>query len=192
MSFAAPDATPEPPTPTERFAFLIGLGLFAVLLLATDFVPVLDHFNLAMHEAGHVLFAILGATASLYGGTVMQFVFPLATALHFRRRGQPLAMAAMVAWGLQNLQYVALYLGDARARALPLVGGGDHDWHRILSRWGLLAWDTRLAMLLELASWIGLVVLAIRTARVGRPPRYRARHQSARRTKPSTIDMTGT
>ncbi len=187
-----PDGAATPPTPAQRRAFLIGLGLFAALLLVTDFVPVLDHFNLAMHEAGHLIFAILGATASLYGGTLMQFVFPLASAAHFHRRGQPLAMAATIAWGLQNLQYVALYLGDARARVLPLVGGGDHDWHRILSRWGLLAWDTRLATLLELLSWIGLVALAWWVARAGQPPRYRVRHQSARRTKPSTIDTTGT
>ncbi len=139
----------------------------------TDFVPVLDHFNLAIHESGHLFFAILGNTASLYGGTLMQFVFPIAVTWHFHRLGQPLSAAVGVVWGLQNLQYVALYLGDARARQLPLVGGGEHDWFNILGRWGLLAWDTRLATLLDLLSWIGIAAVAWWAWRLGRPPRRR-------------------
>ncbi len=173
--------TPLPPLPTpptlptlpalSRQAFLLGLGVLALVMWFTDFVPVLDHFNLAIHESGHLLFGILGNTMSLYGGTLMQFVFPLAVTWHFLRLQQPLSAAVGVAWGLQNIQYVAFYLGDARAQQLPLVGGGEHDWFNILGRWGLLHWDTRLATLLNLLSWIGMAALAWWAWSHGRPRR---------------------
>lgn len=174
---------PPPPrstSPGQRSAFLAALAVFSLVLLVTDFVPVLDHFNLAMHEAGHLLFAIFGSTASLYGGTLMQFVFPGVAIWQFHRQRQPLAAAAAVAWGLQNLQYTALYMADARAQQLPLVGGGEHDWFNILGRWGLLNWDTRLAGLLELASWLGLAALAWWVWSLDRPPPPRHRRRSTR------------
>lgn len=40
---------------------------------------------------------------------------------------------------------IARYVGDARAQVLPPVGSGGHDWTEILSRWGALALDTRIA-----------------------------------------------
>ena len=39
---------------------------------------------------------------------------------------------------------------------LPLVGGGDHDWNTILTRWHLLQYDTRIAAVLRLAGWFGI------------------------------------
>ncbi|MGQ0798628.1 MAG: hypothetical protein ACT4NL_00745 [Pseudomarimonas sp.] len=163
-----PLPAPTPPA-LSRQAFLLCLTVLAMLMWCTDFVPVLDHFNLAIHESGHLLFAILGNSMSLYGGTLMQFVFPLAVTWHFWRLQQPMSAAVGVAWGLENIQYVAFYLGDARAQKLPLVGGGEHDWFNILSRWGLLQWDTRLATLLNLLSWIGMAALAWWAWSYGRP-----------------------
>jgi len=44
---------------------------------------------------------------------------------------------------------------------LPLVGGLDpedfHDWREILSRWGLLKWDTTLAFVVRLVAWAGVL-----------------------------------
>ena len=48
-------------------------------------------------------------------------------------------------------------MADARRQELPLVGGGDHDWTFILSQWGLLRWDTTLALWLRLFA-VGLMV----------------------------------
>ncbi len=46
------------------------------------------------------------------------------------------------AWGVaQNLWKVAVYVQDARAEELPLVGGGEHDWNYLLGRLGLLNQD---------------------------------------------------
>ncbi len=158
----------------HRKACLMALAALALAMWFTDFVPVLDHFNLAIHESGHLIFAILGDTMSLYGGTLMQFVFPVAVTLHFHRLQQPFSAVIGIAWGLENVQYMAHYMADARAQILPLVGGGEHDWFNILSRWGLLNWDTRLATLLNLLNWIGMVALAWWVWQQGRPmPRRR-------------------
>jgi hypothetical protein len=40
---------------------------------------------------------------------------------------------------------------------LPLVGGGDHDWNTILSRWGLLQSDAQIATGLRIVAWLGII-----------------------------------
>ena len=45
----------------------------------------IDGVNLLFHEAGHVFFGILGQTMHFLGGTLGQLVFPVVTAVHFRR-----------------------------------------------------------------------------------------------------------
>lgn len=132
-----------------------GVGLLA--RACEGFIPVLDHANLAFHEFGHPFFGLFGETLALYGGTLFQFVFPLAAAgSGFLRREVP-AFVAGLAWALQNLFNVARYMADARAQELPLVGGGEHDWFHILSRWNVLAKDVTYAARLERLAWIGLL-----------------------------------
>ena len=113
--------------------------------LAQGWVPLLDSANLAFHEAGHPLVGIVSNRLAVYGGTIFQLAFPLAAAWDFRRRGHAAGAAACGVWLGENLLNVARYMADARSQALPLVGGGDHDWTEIFSRWGLLAADTRVA-----------------------------------------------
>ena len=38
------------------------------------------------------------------------------------------------------------------------MGGGDHDWNTILTRWDLLQYDTRIAAALRLIAWFGIVI----------------------------------
>lgn len=113
--------------------------------LAMGWVPLLDSANLALHEAGHPLVGILSQRLGVYGGTIFQLAFPLAAAWDFRRRGHAAGVAACGVWFGENLLNVARYMADARAGELPLVGGGEHDWLEIFTRWGLLAHDTRIA-----------------------------------------------
>jgi hypothetical protein len=46
-------------------------------------------------------------------------------------------------WVGQSLFNASVYVKDARAQALPLLGGDDtiHDWSWILGRLHLLRWD---------------------------------------------------
>lgn len=39
-------------------------------------------------------------------------------------------------WFFENVHNVACDMADARAQALPLVGGGKHDGEQIFSCWG--------------------------------------------------------
>ena len=160
----------EPPSGTAFAVFSAGLLLFAMFVSSVEFVPLLDHANLAFHEAGHLLFRIFGDTASLYGGTLMQFVFPAVTTVHFLHRGQVLSAAACAVWFCENLRYMARYMADARAQELPLVGGGEHDWLNIFARWNALESDTSIAAFFTGLCWAGMLavwVLAWRAWRRG-------------------------
>ncbi len=59
-------------------------------------------------------------------------------------------------WLAENLLNVARYMADARRQELPLVGGGDHDWAEIFSRWHVLGADTFIAGATRLAA-VGLM-----------------------------------
>jgi hypothetical protein len=132
-----------------------------VALLADDdgYLLGLDGLNLIIHEGGHFLFVWFGATLELYGGTLLQLFVPLAVALSFARRTEVPGVALALVWFFQNFLNVARYMADARARVLPLVGGGGHDWFTILARWGLLRFDTSLAACLRFAGWIGMLAV---------------------------------
>jgi hypothetical protein len=61
------------------------------------------------------------------------------------------------AWLASSLHGLAAYVGDARARELPLVGlvpDPIHDWNWILGHLGVLSWDHALAAMLRAASLV--------------------------------------
>lgn len=137
-------------------------ALFAIILLDDDgFVLLLDHANLAFHEAGHIFFGLLGSTLGLYGGTLGQLVFPVVAMFSFLRRRQAIGFALSGVWLFENFLNIARYMADARAQLLPLVGGGEHDWYHILSRWGLLDSDTTLAAALQTLGWLGMIACVV-------------------------------
>ena len=156
------DQTDEPAwrrvgTPEFLIASGVFAGFFLLLSRANGFLPILDHANLAFHEAGHIFFRILGETASLYGGTLGQLVFPGVAIVVLWRRRETLGLAIAGIWFFENFLNIAVYMADARTQALPLVGGGDHDWTNILGRWNALASDTSLARKLRALGWIGMI-----------------------------------
>ena len=76
----APDWPPLKPADVFSSAAAM-IILFAVILFDGDgFILLLDHANLAFHEAGHLFFGVLGDTLGLYGGTLGQLVFPVVSA----------------------------------------------------------------------------------------------------------------
>ena len=136
------------------------IALFYLLKTDDDgFLSVVDHANLVFHEAGHVIFGILGGTLGLYGGTLGQLAIPLIVGVAFRMQREPVSFAIAEVWFFQNFLNIARYMADARAQALPLIGGGDHDWTNIFSRWGALASDTRIAHVVTAAGWIGMAAV---------------------------------
>jgi hypothetical protein len=122
-------------------------------------VPLVDDANFAVHEAGHPLASLFGDRLAAYGGTLAQLLFPAVCMLEFWRRRWTVSYALCGIWFGQSLLNVAVYMADARAMRLPLAGFSDHplhDWHLILSRWGLLRQDIVLANGVRVVAWLAI------------------------------------
>ena len=157
--------------PWPRIALAVLLAWWTLRLTATSSWIFLDFVNLAFHEAGHLVFSFLGTTVHYLGGTLGQLLVPGLLLFHFLfRQQQPLGAAFCLWWFGQNLINISVYMADARELALPLVGGGDHDWNELFFRFGLLGQDsvqrvsgaTRLlgvAIMLAGLAWFVLLVL---------------------------------
>jgi len=152
--------------PVSRPGLVGWLAFYALFLLHAvtdgDSFLLIDNVNLVVHEAGHLLFGWLGSTASLYGGTLLQFLVPIALAVYFWAQRKTAAFAFMLFLVFENCLYTSVYIADARAQVLPLVTVGDpeyggHDWFRILSRWGLLRYDTFIGGLVLGLGWLGML-----------------------------------
>ena len=145
-------------TLTRLLGFSIAAALFFLLLKKSEsgFVFLVDHANLLFHEAGHPAVGIFSSKLETYGGTLGQLTFPLILAVSFWIKKQPLSLAGAAIWFFENFLNIARYMADARAMKLPLVGGGDHDWNTIFTRWNVLMYDTRIADGVKMAGWIGM------------------------------------
>lgn len=115
-----------------------------------------DSADLLLHEGGHPVFGVFGEYLGMWGGTFMQLLMPLAIAIHFFRQGDAFSGYVVLSWFGQNFFHIANYIKDARAEALPLVGGGIHDWHFILGRAGLLNMDQEIG---NAVWWVGFTVI---------------------------------
>lgn len=139
----------------------IGLTLDSDPQAWTMFSPV----NLGVHETGHLIFSPFGKTLHGLGGTIAQCAAPVILGVSFLTQGDIFAIAWSGVWLATNLYNVAEYVADARARKLKLVTVGAshkilHDWHEVLSDWGLLEWDTCfggiLSFLAFLLMWVSI------------------------------------
>lgn len=122
-----------------RVIIISGLFLFYTRWLGKEnyFSP-LDFVNLAFHEAGHVFLNFFGRFISMLGGTIFQLLIPAVCLVHLKRRGANLGWQLCLFWIGQSLLNVSIYAGDSIKQALPLVGGGEHDWNYLLGELGLL------------------------------------------------------
>ncbi len=149
----------KPATAPGKLLMLVSVAVAIVGIAfgTSGWVPILDSANLAFHEAGHLIFGLLGETLGLYGGTLGQLVFPTIAVVAFWRRDEIAGMALGWIWLFENGLNISRYMADARAQALPLVGGGEHDWFNILSRWHALHADTMIARLVAVLCWAGIL-----------------------------------
>lgn len=124
--------------------------------------------DLMFHEAGHLIFSPFGRFMSVLGGSLMQVLMPLAVLATFLIKNRdPFAASFGLWWTGQSLMDVAIYINDARAMTLTLLGGGTgrdrpgmHDWNNLLSWTGLLEYDTALAWMVDVTGE-ATVLLAI-------------------------------
>ena len=148
----------EPMTKGKLTGFAVAFGLFLLVLFHSEpgFVFIVDHANLLFHEAGHPIIGLFSTRLEPYGGTIGQLAFPVVLLVGCWRTRNALGVAVSGIWFFENWLNIARYLADARSMELPLVGGGDHDWNTILSRWGLLPHDTQIAAGLKVVAWLGI------------------------------------
>lgn len=145
----------------------------------------IDSANLVVHEGGHLLFQWFGATLHIWGGTILQWLVPLLLAAYFFRERQPAAFVFCLFFFFENFLYTATYMADARAMELPLVTTGDpdyieHDWNTIFSSLGVLPYDTRIAAIVRLAGWCGMLACVLWLATRLREPMLSPVYKQAR------------
>ena len=153
----------EPVTARESAGFGIGLAVFFALVFVSEpgFVFIVDHANLLFHEAGHPFVGLFSQCLEPYGGTIGQLVFPVVLAVSFWRKGLALSFAGSLIWFFENWLNIERYMADARALELPLIGGGDHDWNTIFSRWNVLSYDTQIAGAVRILAWTGMALVCV-------------------------------
>lgn len=155
-----------------RILMLLWLGAILVYLWRDpaqpglfDWPNLFSGINLGIHELGHVAFSPFGMFLGVLGGSLLQCVAPIAGMVVLRRQYDFFGVAICGGWLATNLFGVAVYMGDARAMALPLVspfsGHPLHDWNYVLGEVGLvqscegLAFATKVLATLVMTAAIG-------------------------------------
>jgi hypothetical protein len=116
-----------------------------------------DHANLAFHEFGHIFFGLFGSMIGFWGGTLMQLGVPLGILIYFLMKKERAGVFFCLFWFGENMLNIAVYMHDARSLALPLVGGGEHDWNVILGHMKLLRHDQSIAAAVRDCGWFIMV-----------------------------------
>ena len=174
----------EPWKPVSRPA-LVAWVIFYLAFLAYAFSAqggflLIDFANLVVHEGGHNLFGWFGPTLGLWGGTLLQWLVPFLLALYFFTQRQVTGLVFSLFFFFENWLYTATYMADARAQVLPLVTTGDpdfveHDFYAIFSSLGVLDSDTKIAAVVRVLGWCGMIAvvawLAVRGWRTPEPHR---------------------
>jgi hypothetical protein len=153
-----------------RAAFLVAVAIYAMIRLTDPtWWDLLDDVNLAVHEAGHIVFGFFGDIPGVLGGSLFQVLIPATFAGYFFRTRQRFSAAMTLAWVAQSMVNVSIYIRDARAQQLSLLGGENsiHDWWYLLINWDLLQSDLRIggfvqflaAMIFAIALLLGATVI---------------------------------
>jgi len=150
-----------------RLPFLIWFAYVLIRhLINPMYNSILAPLNLGIHELGHLIFSLFGKFIGIAGGTILQCLTPLFGAINFYRQQDFFAIALCFGWLSTNLFDVARYVADARLMSLPLVapfGSEDvvHDWNYLLSRMGLLQFDTALAFIIKCVATLSMLACLV-------------------------------
>ena len=134
----------------------------------------IDNANLVVHEGGHNLFGWFGPTLGLWGGTLLQWLVPFLLAAYFLTERQTAGFVFCLFFFFENWLYTAMYMADARAQELPLVTTGDpefveHDFHAIFTQLGVLDDDAKIALVVRILGWCGMIACVMWLAMRLRP-----------------------
>jgi hypothetical protein len=146
-------------------------AVFTIYFLWCAYAPDNAYFthliNLPIHEAGHILFRILGEFMGIAGGSLLQILIPVVFFGYFVYHKKPFSAAIVLFWVGNNFLDVYVYAADAVVMQLPLLSGltgaegGFHDWNYLLSETGLLGKTNLIAKLLRFTGTIITIAAAI-------------------------------
>ena len=145
-----------------RALLLVALAWGALRALGEDdYSGLFAGIIFGVHELGHLVFAPFGMWMSVAGGSLAQLLLPVAAGALMLRHRDYFGATITGVWLSASLSNMAVYVADARARELTLLGFGEdplHDWAYLLSSVGLLQADTTVARLVRLLAFIVLVI----------------------------------
>ena len=123
----------------------------------------LDNVDLAIHEAGHIFFRILGEFMGIAGGSLLQLIFPAAFVGYFIYNHQRYSAAIVALWLGQSILNVYVYAADAVVMQIVLLGGltgsegSFHDWNYLLTETGLLSSTKTVAGIIRLVGTLTII-----------------------------------
>jgi len=170
----------KPVSAPERYGWLTFYVLFlAYAARSRSGFLFIDIVFVPIHEGGHLLFSYLGHTLMVAGGTLLQLGVPLMLALYFTFQRQATGAAFCTFFFFENFLNVATYMADSRRLELTYVTVGDpdfaeHDWLTLFSQFHVLEYDTKIAAVVRLLGWLGMIAVVVwlwwRTKPPDRPP----------------------
>ena len=124
---------------------------------------IISSLNIFFHEAGHWIFSFFGRFIMVLGGTVGELLIPIIFLGYFTLHRQIPGQVFSWWWVSVAFYDVAIYMADARARVLPLIGNQEgHDWAYLFRQLGVLEYDiliSRLVIVIALSITVYMVVL---------------------------------
>lgn len=140
------------------FALVIGLYLLKCILDPASY-HFIDSINLIFHEAGHAILSFLGDLGTATAGSLFQVIIPALCGIYFLARREYYSAVIVFMWMGESLVNVSIYVGDAIAMKLPLLGDeATHDWNYALSVTGLISYTSLIARSIYIS---GAVIFAI-------------------------------
>lgn len=138
-----------------QYLFIAILTFFTWRIFSGEVILIIDNADLIFHEAGHFILIFTGQTLRFLGGTLGQIFFPIVFAFSFLRYRQYYSVTIMLWWLGENLTDIGIYMADARAQILPLIGG-EHDWAFLFAKFDLLSYDV---MIGKTFWWFGITLM---------------------------------
>ena len=122
----------------------------------------IDYINIIIHEAGHTIFMFFGDFIHVISGSFFQITFPCIFIFYFYNKKDYFSASLLLFWVGQNLINVSLYVSDAIAMQLPLLGGDSaiHDWNNILERLNLLKYTEKIGSSIYILG-VTIIIIAI-------------------------------
>ena len=150
---------------------LIASILFGAYFFYCTTHPTFGHFidnvDLIIHEAGHWIFIFFGQFIQIVGGSFLQIFIPVIFSAYFLLKREYFAASLLAMWVGYNIVNVSIYMGDAIAQQIPLLGGDSviHDWNYLLSQTHLLNYTSFLSGVTYFAGFVVIVAGVIMSLR---------------------------